>query len=68
GVKQDWQKAVEWYAKAAEQGDAVAQCNLGICYANGQGVKQDRQKAIEWYTKAAQQGDEYAKEALKRLR
>ena len=27
GVKQDWQKAVEWYAKAAEQGYANAQNN-----------------------------------------
>ena len=23
----------EWYQKAAEQGNATAQCNLGVCYA-----------------------------------
>ena len=62
------QKAVEWYTKAAEQGNAVAQYNLGVCYNFGKGVEKDLQKAIEWYTKAAEQGDEDAQEALERLR
>ena len=56
GVKKDWQKAIEWYTKAAEQGYAEAQYTLGMRYAEGKGVKQDWQKAIEWYTKAAEQG------------
>ena len=56
GVEQDYQKAIEWYQKAAQQGLAKAQSNLGGMYANGHGVKQDYQKAIEWYQKAAQQG------------
>ncbi|MBP5419901.1 MAG: SEL1-like repeat protein [Bacteroidales bacterium] len=59
-VEQDYQKAVEWYTKAAEQGYARAQYNLGDCYKNGRGVEQDYQKAVEWYTKAAEQGDETA--------
>ncbi len=29
GVVQDWKKAVEWYQRAADQGHALAQCNLG---------------------------------------
>ena len=29
GVKQDWQKAVEWYTKAAEQGLAEASRQFG---------------------------------------
>ena len=68
GVTQDMQKAVEWYTKAAEQGHAAAQYNLGNCYYDGEGVEKDLQKAIEWYTKAAEQGDEDAQEALERLR
>lgn len=32
GVVQDYGKAVEWYTKAAEQGYAEAQSNLGYCY------------------------------------
>ena len=57
GVKQDYIKAVEWYQKAAEQGVAQAQSNLGNRYYNGEGVKQDYHKAVEWYQKAAIQGD-----------
>ncbi len=48
--------AVEWYTKAAEQGLADAQNNLGVCYEDGFGVAQDDKKAAGWYTKAAKQG------------
>jgi TPR repeat protein len=44
------------YRKAAEQGDASAQYNLGIMHDNGQGVSQDRGQAAPWYRKAAEQG------------
>ena len=49
-------KAVEWWTKAAEQGHAEAQCNLGRCYSDGDGVAMDKKKAVEWFTKAAKQG------------
>lgn len=49
-------KAFEWNTKAAGQGYAAAQNNLGGMYRQGQGVRQDYQKAVEWYTKAAHQG------------
>jgi len=42
--------------KAAEQGNADAQSNLGVMYANGKGVAQDDQEAVKWYRKAAEQG------------
>jgi len=42
--------------KAAEQGDAVAQNNLGVCYEQGNGVAQDIDEAVKWYRKAAEQG------------
>ena len=44
------------YRKAAEQGDAKAQYNLGVCYANGDGVQKDLTQAVFWYRKAAEQG------------
>ena len=53
-----------WYRKAAEQGDAGAQNNLGKCYHNGQGVAQDYAQAVAWYRKAAEQGHAGAQEAL----
>jgi 5-methylcytosine-specific restriction endonuclease McrA len=48
----------------AEQGDATAQCDLGACYANGQGVEIDLVEAVAWYRKAAEQGDADAQGTL----
>ena len=56
GVPQDKAQAVKWYRKAAEQGYAAAQYNLGVMYYNGQGVPQDDAEAVKWYRKAAEQG------------
>ena len=50
---QDAQESVKWYRKAAEQGDAQAQFNLGLMYSNGQGVPQDFIRAHVWYSVAA---------------
>jgi len=55
-LNKDYGKAVEWYRKAAEQGHALGQTNLGLMYGNGHGVAQDYGKAVEWYRKAAEQG------------
>ena len=44
------------YRKAAEQGDAAAQYNLGLMYANGRGVPQDYVEAHKWLNLAATQG------------
>ena len=40
----------------AEQGDAVAQNNLGVRYDNGRGVPEDDVEAVRWYRLAAEQG------------
>jgi hypothetical protein len=48
---------VRWYRKAAEQGYAAGQTNLGYMYANGRGVAKDDTEAVEWYRKAAEQGN-----------
>ena len=42
--------------QAAEQGDAEAQFNLGLCYEKGNGEKKDVNEAFNWYRKAAGQG------------
>ena len=41
---------------AAEQGDAVAQYDLGMLYAEGRGVPQDETEAVRWLRLAADQG------------
>jgi TPR repeat protein len=47
---------LEWLYKAAEQGIAAAQYDLGGCYMVGSVIKADYQKAAEWFRKAADQG------------
>ena len=48
--------AAKLYHKAAEQGIAEAQYNLGVMYRNGRGVGQSDATAMKWYRKAAEQG------------
>ena len=49
--------AAQWYQRAAEQGDAGAQFNLGVIYENGEGVARDDKTAAQWYKLAAEQGN-----------
>ena len=58
---------MEWYQKAAAQGYATAQNNIGYLYLNGLGVPQSNDKAIEYFTKAAEQGHKGAKTELEKL-
>jgi TPR repeat protein len=51
---------LEWLHKAAEQGIAAAQYDLGGCYMVGSTVKADYKKAAEWFRKAADQGHKEA--------
>lgn len=52
GVAQDYAAAAAWSAKAADQGDATAQYNLGIMYARGLGVPRDYVQAHKWFSLA----------------
>ena len=40
----------------AKKGNQIAQFNVGVKYANGQGISKDDKQASEWYRKAAEQG------------
>ena len=46
----------EW-KPLAQRGDSIAQHNLGMLYAKGQGVPQDYKEAIKWYRLAASNGN-----------
>jgi len=52
------------YKAKAENGDAVAQTTLGLCYNWGIGVAQDDVEAVKWYRKAADQGNAKAQSNL----
>lgn len=53
GASQDYGEAVRWFKKAAIQGFAEAQTNLGVRYVNGEGVPQDYVQAHMWLNLAA---------------
>lgn len=55
-VTKDYEKAVEWFLRAARAGHADAMDNLGNCYKNGDGVPEDKEVATVWYSKAAKKG------------
>ena len=57
---QNYAEAVRWCRKAADQGYARAQHNLGYMYEKGYGVDQDYVEAARWYRKAADQGNAWA--------
>ena len=48
-------EVTEWH-RLAESGNARAQYNLAMMYANGYGVERDYAEAVKWYRKSAEQG------------
>ncbi len=52
----DFAGAYREWLPVAQRGDANAQFNVGLLYANGKGVPKDDRQAAEWYGKAALQG------------
>jgi TPR repeat protein len=56
GAPQSDVEAVKWYLKAADQGYAPAQLNLGTLYAKGRGVPLDYVQAYVWFSLSAAQG------------
>ena len=57
-------EAIEWFRKAAEQGYAEAQNDLGYMYRSGEGVTQNYAEAVRWYARAAEQGHTTAQNNL----
>ena len=60
---------INWFRKrslrkAATQGHAVAQTQLGLMYYNGDGVERDYAEALDWFRKAAEQGHARAQRML----
>jgi len=49
-------EALNGFYILAKNGDAKAQYNVGLMFAQGKGAKADVKKAMEWYEQAAKQG------------
>jgi hypothetical protein len=67
GITKNDPEAVQWFQKAANQGNAEAQYDLGIMYYTGRGVRQDIPEAKRWWVKSAAQGYTDAKNNLTAL-
>ena len=60
GFIKDYSEAARWIQKSAEQGNDLAQYDLGdlgVLYVNGYGVTQDYTIAVKWIQKSAEQGN-----------
>jgi TPR repeat protein len=60
----DYSTAVKLLRPLAEQGDVVAQFNLGVSYQNGYGVPKNELEALGWFRRAADRGYVIAQNAL----
>ena len=65
GLNEEHDISIAELFQKAEAGDADTQCQLGICYYNGEnGIEKDLEKAIYWLRKAAWRGNADAQNRL----
>jgi hypothetical protein len=57
GVEQNYNEAIQWCSRSANQGDSWAQNNLGVMFRFGNGVRVDPKEALMWITKSANRGN-----------
>jgi TPR repeat protein len=57
GVAEDNAEAMRWYLLAANQGNSIAQNNLGAMFFSGEGPAFDRVQGYKWFYIAEQLGN-----------
>ena len=62
--RQDYKTAHRLWLPLADQGNVLAQYNLGAMYVNGQGALKDYKEAVKWYRLSADQGNVLAQNNL----
>ncbi len=67
-IKQEYDKAVNWYCKSAEKGDPNETYFLAYALEKGRGVPQNRVKALQLYQKAAKNNHSEAEKKYRILR
>lgn len=62
----DYQQALAWYRKAADQNNIAGEMHLAALYRDGGGktIPRDMEQAAKWYRRAADQGDPTAQGTL----
>jgi len=59
-IPRDPVRAVQWYRLSAEQGNSIAQNQLGVCLSLGLGASRNFPEAISWTKKALKLGESSA--------
>src|SRR5258708_6463064 len=54
--KGEFEAALEWFRRAAEQNYAEAESKIGFCYSNAKGVVKDDAESVRWYRRASEHG------------
>ena len=56
-VDQNYEEALQWWAKSAKQGNIRAIGNMGLCYQTGNCIKADPIKALKLYQHSTKEGN-----------
>lgn len=67
GPSKDFAQAFVWFRKAADQGNALGEYQVGQSYEAGRGVKKNEPEAVVWYRKAAEQNLPAARSRLRAM-
>ncbi len=59
-VARDLEKTLSRLRLLADNNDARAQFDIGLCCSKGEGVKQNLEEAVKWFQRAADQGHSHA--------
>ena len=62
GTREDNAEAIKWYSLSADQGNPIAQNNLGAMYYAGEGAELDKVQAYKWFYIAEKLGSGDGKE------
>lgn len=66
-IEKDIEKSIYWYKKASDQGDHIAQFEIGYRYYWGDGLEKDLDKSMDLFQKSAKQDNVNACIMLSRL-
>ena len=67
GVKRDYEKALTWFKKAAEQGNIPAADLAGWMNESGLGTNRNYKEAIHWYKIGSSKGSSFAEQRLEAI-
>ena len=64
----DYNRAVEYFSKAADEGNSEAMAYLGMCFFQGTGVEKNKTMYVELIKKSAAAGNKNAKVRLTQIK